>query len=285
MKWNNKTALFHFCGRMLGLLGAWTVFWCATPDNVLAEVRLTTGVERFSWGEYSGGAKLLDESGPRYVLGLRWLGSGQSGLLFGYNGRYYFGDTTYTGQACDASGLCNPFSTATGYQGMLNEALLHYRLDSGIQSDETDRHYFDLVTGLGLDYWVRDIKGKGGVTGYKETYIIGFLRAGVAMVPVKNGMEVAAGLKYPLYLSESAGFKSAGLADDNVALSPKPEISYYGSIGWRFSNPLSVTLDFDSYLFKESDPVSYAIGGVTAGYVHQPESRMEVYTVKVGYSF
>lgn len=281
MKVKNNNGVYRFCGRMLGLLAACAAFWCATPDNAIAEVRVTAGVERFSWGEYSGGGKLLDESGPRYALGLNWLMEGQSGPLFGYNGRLYYNDVAYNGQTSAGAS----FSTNTGYQGMLNEVLLHYRLDSGIKPDETDRHYLDLVTGLGLDYWVRDIKGNGGVTGYKETYAIGFLRAGLAMLPVKSGLEAAAGLKYPLYLNEKAGFKSAGLADDDLVLNPKADISYYGSIGWRFNNPLSVTFDFDSYRFKESDPVSYTVGGVAAGSKVQPESRMEVYTIKVGYSF
>ncbi len=267
---------------MLGLFAACTAFWCVTPSNADAEVRVAAGVERFSWGEFNGGGKILDESGPRYVLGLNWLMNGQSGLLFGYNGKVYSNDITYNGRTSTGSS----FTTTTNYQGMLNEVLMHYRLDSGIKPDETDRHYLDLVTGLGLDYWIRDIKGNSGVAGYKETYSIGVLRVGVAMLPVKSGMEVAAGFKYPFYTNEKVGFKSAGLADDDLTVSPKPDVSYYGSIGWRFNNPLSVTFDFDSYRFNKSDPVSYTIGGVTAASpVEQPESRMEVYTIKVGYSF
>lgn len=280
MKVKNNNGVYRFRSRILGLLIACAAFWCATPDNAVAEVRVTAGMERFSWGEFNGG-KLLDENGPRYALGLNWLMNGQSGLLFGYSGKFYYNDVVYNGRTSTGAS----FSTNTGYQGMLHEAVLHYRLDSGIQPDETDRHYLDLVTGLGLDSWTRDIKGNSSVTGYKETYAIGFLRAGLAMLPVKNGMEVAAGFKYPLYLNEKAGFQSAGLADGDLVLSPKPDISYYFSLGWRFNNPLSVTFDFDSYRFKESDYVSYTVGGVAAGSMHQPESRMEVYTLKVGYSF
>lgn len=280
MKLKSDNGVCRFRGRTLGLLAVCAALWCVTPDDAVAEVRVTAGIERFSWGEYNGG-KVLDESGPRYALGLQWLMSGQSGLLFGYNGRLYYNDVVYNGSTNSGAA----FSTTTGYQGMLNEAVLHYRLDSAIQPDETDRHYLDLVTGLGLDYWVRDIKGSGSVTGYKETYTIGFLRAGLAMLPVKSGMEVAAGFKYPLYLDEKVGLQSAGLADGDLVVSPKPDISYYFSLGWRFNNPLSVTFDFDSYRFKESDFVSYAVGGVTAGSMHQPESRMEIYTLKVGYSF
>lgn len=285
MKLKNNNGVYRFRGRMLGLLALCAAFWCVTPDNAVAEVRVTAGLERFSWGEYNGG-KLLDESGPRYAVGLNWLMDGRSGWLPGYNGKLYYNDVTYSGRACDTVGNCSPFSTNTGYQGMLNEALLHYRLDPGIKPDETDRHYLDIVAGLGLDYWIRDIKGKGGVTGYKETYTIGFLRAGLEMLPVKNGVWVGAGLKYPFYANEVAGFKSAGLADSDLTLTPQPDISYYGSIGWRFNNPFSVSFDFDSYRFKRSDLVSYTVGGVTASsQMVQPESRMEVYTFKVGYSF
>ncbi|TBR20602.1 MAG: hypothetical protein EPO63_09575 [Candidatus Nitrosotenuis sp.] len=281
MKLHINNGVYRFCARMLVLLAAVSVFWLASPNNAFAEMRVTAGVERYSWGEYSGGGKLLDESGPRFALGLEWLMEGRSGLLFGYNGRLYYNDVTYNGR--DSNGTA--FSTTTNYQGMLNEGVLHYRVDADIKPEDTDRHYLDLVAGLGLDYWVRDIKGDGVVTGYKETYTIGFLRAGLAMLPVKSGLEVAAGLKYPLYLNEKAGFQSAGLADADLVLTPKPDVSYYGSLGWRFNNGLSVTFDFDSYRFKESDPVSYTLGGVAAGSKVQPESRMEVYTFKVGYSF
>ncbi len=282
IKLQNNNGVYRFFARTLVLLAACPVFFFASPGKAFAEVRVTAGVERFSWGEYSGGGKLLDESGPRYALGLTWLMEGQSGLLFGYNGRLYYNDITYNGQTSGGTF----FSTKTNYQGMLNEGVLHYRVDADIKPDETDRHYLDLVGGLGLDYWIRDIKGDTVVTGYKETYMIGFLRAGLAMLPVKSGLEVAAGLKYPLYLSEKAGFKNAGLADADLVLTPKPDVSYYGSIGWRFNNALSVTFDFDSYRFKESDPVSYTVGGVAASNpMVQPESRMEVYTLKVGYSF
>lgn len=278
MKFKNNNGVYRFFCRTPWLFAACAALWCATPDNAGAEVRVTAGLERFSWSEYNGGGKLLDESGLRNSVGLSWLMNGTSGLLFGYNGRFYTGDVTYAGQ----TNTGGSFSSTSGYQGMLNEAVLHYRLDSGIQPDETGRHYLDLVTGLGLDYWVREIKGKGNVSGYKETYSIGFLRAGLAMLPVKNGMEVAAGLKYPLYLNEKVAFPGA---DGDVAVSPNSDVSYYGSIGWRFSNPLSVTLDFDSYRFRASDYVPYTAGGVAAGSIHQPESRMEVYTLKVGYSF
>lgn len=281
----NSAAIYRFCGRALALSAACAAFWCAAPEKAAAEARVTAGVEHFNWGEYSNGTKVLDESGLRYAVGFTWLLDGQSGLLLGYNGKYYLGDVKYGGQSCASSGQCSPFSTNNGYNGMLNEMVLHYRLDSEIKPDETNRHYLDLVTGLGLDYWIRDIKGNGGVASYKETYIIGFLRAGLAMLPVKSGMEVAAGLKYPLYLDETVNFKSAGLADADLVLSPKPELSYYLSLGWRFNDSLSVTFDFDSYRFSQSAPVSYTVGGATAGSKVQPESRMEVITLKAGYSF
>lgn len=279
-----NNGVYRFCGRMLALSAVCAALWCAAPEKADAEMRVTAGVERFSWGEYSSGVKMLDESGPRYVAGFTWLRDGRSGLLPGYNGKLYSGDVTYNGRACTASGQCSPFSTTTGYQGMLNEALLHYRLDSSIQPGDADRHYLDLVAGLGVDFWTRDIKKDGGVAGYKENYTIGFLRAGIAMLPAKSGLEAAAGFKYPLYLNEIVGFKALG-ADGDPVLHPKADLSYYASIGWRFNNPWSVTLEFDSYRFKESDTVSYTVGGVPASPIVQPESRMEVMTLKAGYSF
>ncbi len=244
---------------------------------------VTAGLERFSWGEYSSsGAKLLDENGPRLALGFNWLQDGAKGFLFGYSGKYYTNDVNYNGQT--QSGV--PFTTKTNYGGLLNEAVLHYRLENDFSSEDTDHHYLDVVGGVALDVWTRDIKSDGSVIGYKEYYTIGFLRAGIEMVPVRSGLRAAAGFKYPFYTNEKVGLQSAVGADSDPVLKPKPDISYYASIGWRFNNPWSVTLEFDSYRFKQSDGVDIFYGGAaSSSKAVQPESRMEVITLKAGYSF
>lgn len=266
MKLGNSNAIYRFCGRALALAAACAAFWCAAPGTASAEMRVTAGVERFSWSEYSNGSKVLDESGPRYMAGFTWLPDDQSGWLFGYNGKYYWGDVTYTGLSCTADGTCSPYSAKNGYRGMLNEILLHYRLDSGIKPGEMDRHYLDLVTALGVDIWSRTIKGSGQVTGYNEDYTLGVFRFGLEMIPVGNGLRIATGLKQPVYVLEKY---------NGADLKPKPDLGYYISFGWRFDSPLSIVLDFDSYHFNQSnDQVPF-----------QPESRMEVLTLRAGYSF
>ncbi len=239
-----------------------------------AEMTIQFGTEQFGWSEYSSaGAKLLSESGYRSFMGFYYLQDGADGALLAYHGKLYGGDVNYDGQTQSGTQL----TTTTRYAGMLNEANLHYRLKNKPESN----YYWDIVGGVGLDFWTRDLRGTGG---YVEEYLIGYIRAGLDFSAVKYGFQGSAGAKYPVSTWEQANLKAKGMADSDPVLEPGKNITYYASLGYRFDGAWSVSLGYDGYRFSQSPRAPITINGVPYT-VRQPDSREDIYTLTIGYSF
>jgi hypothetical protein len=251
----------------------------AFPAPAGAEIALNLGSEGYSWSEYEGGRKLLEESGNRYFLAFGFLQEGESGALFGYHGKVYAGDVAYDGQTQSGA----PVTSTTGYGGMVNEVDLHYRLSGAVN------YHFDILTGLGIDFWKRDIKGAyvpsldASAAGYSEEYLIGYARLGVAVEHIGHGVQGALGVKLPVYTWEMAHLKGAMGADTDPVLEPGKILSYFAAVGYRFDNPWSLSLSYEGYRFAQSPKVPIAIGG-TSYTVFQPESRQDIFMFSIGYT-
>ncbi|MBI5179479.1 MAG: hypothetical protein HZA04_09520 [Nitrospinae bacterium] len=248
-----------------------------------AEISLNLGRENFTWSEYSGGTRLLEENGPRYFFSFGYLQDGDEGALFGYRGKVYGGEVGYDGQT--QSGV--PVSTTTGYSGMLNEFELRYRLPGGVFKGS---YSLDAVAGFGLDFWRREIKGtyvaavNEFAAGYVEEYLIGFARLGLELRRGGHGIQMGAGVKLPVYTWEKANLQTALGTNTDPVLEPGKNMSYYASLGYRFASPFIAQVTYEGYRFPESPKVPVTINGVAAR-VYQPESRMDIVVFSVGYIF
>lgn len=226
-------------------------------------------VERFQWSEYdSSGSRLLREHGPRVGLGLRWDNYARRLDSWRYSAlaRLTVGTVSYDGQT--QSGV--PVQTDTQYTGLRGEAMAGYQFNSGVL----------VQGGAGLDLWRRLIKDTGSVLGYRETYSIIYVKAGIGFLEQVGGGRLLAvvGPKMPVYTSEYVDLRRVGY--DPVTLHPGRRPSPFGQIEfiresgeqpqWRAS------LYYDSYRFTPSDPATLTAGGATVGQAWQPESRTDV---------
>jgi hypothetical protein len=232
------------------------------------------GVEKFSWREYDAdGSRLLEESGPRLVVGVDWARNLESDgtLLLQTHGAFYFGRVDYDGQACTLAGSCVPFTTDTYYGGGRGEVLIarRPRPDSGPEA----------FVGGGIDSWRRDIKGRASVSGAIEDWVVLYALAGAGyfVTDSTRRFSARAGIKYPFYVYEVPN-------SYDVTLNPEGAASFFMRVSVDFFNgdkPIwGLGLYYDSYRFDQSDQEH--VGLVT---IWQPESRQDTLGIYSAFYF
>ena len=239
---------------------------------------ITGDVERFRWVESQPGSPNVTETGPIFGIGARFAQDLPAGWQFGWRGRLYFGSVDYNGSLLETGA---PVNGTTEYKGIINEGQAVYRLPG-------NPYGLELVSGLILDYWNRQLSSF-----QSEQFWIGSLRLGVnADRRAPDSWFGGAGVKYPFYAHQNAHFPDIGY-DPNPALKPKGQISLYAEAGYRFRNQWSLTGYYDSYRFKESDPVTVRVNfagsafgppGTPVDFV-QPATRVDSFGVRLQYSF
>lgn len=246
---------------------------------------MNVGVESFRWEEFSGGRRLLSETGPRLVVGftLDHLLQGGHANPYALEARAYLGIIDYDGQT--QTGVSA--KTDTDYFGASAEAMGGLRLAGSLR--------MDLLGGLGMDTWTRDIQNGvaangSAVLGYKENYFIlyGKLGPGFLFQSEARRAYLQFGLKYPLYTYERAYLTSTGF-DSDVELAPGKQLSGYAKwqMNWgrETDKPrFGVSFYYDSFRFSASASKTVSAAGALYR-VHQPESRMDVLGARLEYYF
>jgi hypothetical protein len=246
---------------------------------------VNAGVEGFRWEEFSGGQRLLSETGPRLVVGITadHLQQGDQTNPYALEARAYLGVVDYDGQT--QSGVS--VKTDVDYFGVSAEAMGGLRLAGSPR--------MDLLGGLGVDTWTRELQD--GVTangsiarGYREDYFIlyGKLGPGFLFQNETSRSYLQFGLKYPLYTYERAYLADIGF-DSDVDLSPGKQLSGYAKwqMNWgrQADKPrFGVSIYYDSFRFSASTSKTVSAGS-TLYSVHQPESRMDVLGARLEYYF
>jgi hypothetical protein len=232
-----------------------------------ADWSLGASAEHFKWKETTQPA--VKETGLRWALDLTWFQSREPGASAEYNLRFYAGNVDYNGAFLFTG---TPASDETRYRGFTNELRLVYRME---QSP------VDFVGGLGWDHWSRKFSSNQ----QEETWDIVYAKLGASYnATAKQGPLASAGLKYPVWTRENAHLTQLGF-DSNPRLHPGRSLSFYGTLGYRFNPSWDVMAFYDSFRFKRSDVEFVSVGGVPAGGVLQPESRMDVIGLKVQHNF
>lgn len=236
---------------------------------------ITGDVERFRWAEDTD--PRVTETGPMFGIGARFSLDRPAGWQLVWRGRLYVGSVDYDGAFLDTGA---PASGTTEYTGLLNEAQAVYRLPGNAQG-------FELVSGLILDYWNRQLSRD-----QREEYWIGALRLGLqADRRESTGWFGGGGLKYPFYTREDAHLADIGFSS-NPRLEPKGEASLYADLGYRFSRNISLAAYYDSYRFRESDPTPRITNAFISGCTPpggcrliQPTSKVDSLGLRLQYRF
>ncbi len=246
---------------------------------------VNAGVESFRWEEFSGGQRLLTETGPRLVVGITadHLQQGDQTNPYALEARAYLGVVDYDGQT--QSGVSA--KTDVDYFGVSAEAMGGLRLAGSPR--------MDLLGGVGVDTWTRELQdgttANGSVAlGYREDYFIlyGKLGPGFLFQNETSRSYLQFGLKYPLYTYERAYLADIGF-DSDVDLSPGKQLSGYAKwqMNWgrETDKPrFGVSFYYDSYRFSASASKTVSAGSALYS-VHQPESRMDVLGARLEYYF
>lgn len=257
-------------------------------DEVTSKPSLTVnvGLENFRWEEFSGGQRLLSETGPRLTAGiaLDHLMQGDLSRPYAMEVRGYLGFIDYDGQT--QAGVSA--KTDVDYFGVSGEIMGGMRLAGS--------NRVDLLGGLGVDTWTRELQdgvaANGSVAlGYQEDYFILYGKLGPGFLFQNGAMRsyLQFGIKYPFYAYERVYLSTIGF-DSDVDLRPGKKISGFAKwrMIWSGGEPgkpqLGMSFYYDSFRFGESSSKLVTGGGVLYS-VHQPESRMDVLGARLEYYF
>ncbi|OGT89412.1 MAG: hypothetical protein A2514_15885 [Gammaproteobacteria bacterium RIFOXYD12_FULL_61_37] len=245
-------------------------------STVSAEAYFTvgTGVEHFEWTEYFQGERLLKESGERGVLKAKFEGN-QGGFVYGTSGKLYSGAVNYDGST--QAGV--PVQTETDYNGYQAETTLGWRFPLSVIED--GEQSLDLLAGIGLDHWERDIKdGRDALgnaaQGYVEKYDVPYAKLGAAWLVTDGDWnhKMSAGVKRPLEVKEN-------VPEFGANIRPEPKNTLYIAYDMtEATSGLGLSAWYENGKFGESLVTTSSLGSV-----FQPESRFEAIGVGVTYTF
>lgn len=262
-------------------------------------IGMSGGLEYFHLRELnSSDTRLLSESGNRYVitgfLDNRDRYDPDAAWHYHLEAAAYGGQVDYDGQSQSVDPLQNnlPFTSQTDYQGGRGEALLGYRLQSGILILP-----LELLGGVGFDGWGRQIQngttGNGTpVSGIKEDYRVYYGKLALGMTDLFSGKwhnRLLVGLKRPFKVNEDVSLRAVGY-DSDVTLSPGNSFSGFAKLTLE-SRPnegrtgnLLVNIYYEGYRFASSPSKTVTRSGNPV-LVGQPQTRVDSFGLQAGYRF
>ena len=259
--------------------------WYSTPATAQEHAselnkELNAGIEIFRWQEFdAGGTRLLTESGPRLFIAaaINNTDNVKQGFFYEAIARGYTGNVDYDGQ--DSNGIFT--SSRTTYSGF------GLQLNGGFRV--IGRIDVDMLAGVGLDTWRREIKDDENalgnvVSGITEDYSIQYITLAMGLPQRFSNAEgyLKIGLKRPFSTNEDVD-------DFNVSLSPGKKLSAIASYKVIFDENgknliSSIMFYYDSFRFSKSQDKVTVVGGVPIQ-VRQPESSMDMIGVAIGHTF
>jgi hypothetical protein len=229
--------------------------------------------EGFVWKEFEGGSRLLEESGPRYGLGI-FRHYNRNGLTFRPMVEVYGGTVDYNGQT--QGGF--PIVTETNYLGG------NAGFDAGGVITLTPAFYLEPFVGFGVEYWERDIESSGVGIGYRERWESYSARGGLRgeAGSSSGGVRVfgEAALKWPFANANRADLPVIG----KVKVRPEGELGWNTEAGIK-AGPVRIAFFYEMVKFSKSDEIVVPIGGGLALLFWQPDSKYYVYGLTAGWLF
>lgn len=247
---------------------------CAT-GAARAEWSMNVQLERYGWKERTDPEVKI--SGAQPGIGVTWMQDKEAGLRWRYRGELYAGTFDYDG----ATQSGTPVKDKADYVGMSNEVDALYRAFADSP--------FQLLTGLGVDYWERRFPFSASGTAIsgrqQEDWTVLFLRVGLeAGHRSRQGWFAGGGLKFPLGTRVNAHFDDLGF-DQNPELTPGRRFSAYADAGYRLSGPWRLSAYYEGYRFSQSPAVTVSSTVLGAASYVQPESKQDEVGLRLEYIF
>jgi hypothetical protein len=237
--------------------------------NVVDTIKVEAGAEYYYWEESQYGAKILDITGPRYVLEISDKRVWPDNWLMTIHAKVYYGQVDYHGQFQNGA----PVNTFVDYYGG------EVDFGGGRRWISTKHEQnIDLVGRFCVEYWERTLTGTGG---YTEDWLPLSVKFGVETSPTGyKGWTSALGVKMSLYTFEHADLSQYGIGSIDVNPAQRP--AGYAELGYQYKH-FSLTAYFDSYWFGRSG-VDYNGNSLGIG-VYQPNSWTYSAGLKAGWTF
>ncbi len=231
------------------------------PHVANAQLTLSAGVEYLNWDEDV--TPSVEEDGFVFAFGVGYTQKRDKGLAFAYRGRLWLGSVDYNGATLLTK---EPISGTTGYFGLSNEAQARWR-----RPMKNDDYRMDLVGGIGLDTWRRELSSV-----QREDYYLTYVRAGIEVdSDYERTWMYGIGIKYPFWVKEDAHLDSIGF-DSNPELNPGGKVSFYTHVGYRLRDEWAIIGYLDGFRLSRSDEVAVneIANGIGPLNVYQPASDM-----------
>lgn len=245
-----------------------------TPGQPGTRLDAGVQVQDYTWAEYGEKGRVLEETGNLFGVFCAYE-SRKSRIGWRMGGNLFFGQVDYDGQTWTDI----PVKTDVLYVGSKLSADLvpGMRLASGV--------WVMAFAGLGGEFWLRDLDDtktpdNEAVNGAREWWGSVYGRMGIgAEYKITEDVMVfsEAGLKVPVYTRNEAEFFLDN--SPSVKLEPEMDVSGFGALGCRWKQ-WGARVTWDSLRFDPSDVVS--AGNYS---LYQPESKADVYSVEVFWSF
>jgi hypothetical protein len=250
---------------------------CALPAAAASLDELTpylTG-NYFTWREFSGGRRLLKESGPLFAGGAVAELVTVSALTLRGRAEIFGGVVNYDGETQEQI----PVKTEVSYLGTKQEFDLGYRYAA-------DGWHLEPFTGLGYRWWLRGLHDSTAVdgqpaSGYTEYWRTGYLRLGMrGRYRTASGASLFAegGAKYPFYTANDSDPFGNGVH----TYRPGGDWSSFAETGVSYRR-LKLSLSYEGFRFSPSPVVVVVFNGVNL--LHQPESVSSIIGLNLGWSF
>jgi hypothetical protein len=244
----------------------------------LEEFYIYPFVEYFNWKEFSGGERLLEESGPLGGVGAAAsIDLYNKALILKGKADIFGGLINYDGQTQGGT----PITTDTDYIGSRLEADAGWRINF-------ERASLEPFAGLGYKWWrrhIQDTTTPSGqpVSGYPEIWQTVYVKAGVRGDVVFNQETrffYEAGEKYPFYTSNEADFPGVG----KTTVEPKGDPAAFAELGIRYKW-FRPSIFYEGYHWSASDRVLVTDNAGTRFFLSQPESESYIIGFNLGIAF
>jgi hypothetical protein len=272
-----KAGMIQYHSLRILLLVVICLFGLSRVSLAADDFYLYGTVESFVWKEFAdNGSRVVKESGPLIGIGLAYSHEFEDRITFTPKGEIFFGSVDYDGQ----TQVGVPVTSTVDYFGFKFDG------DLSIKYKVTQRFSLEPFGGLGLRWWIRDIKdgttSTGAVaSGYTEAWTTLYGRLGVRGgidVSTQMMMFLETGVMLPFFNENTAYLSDAGLGPD-VTIHPGRQASFFAEAGLKISR-VKASLFYDSMKFSRSANV---VSG--ANIYWQPQSTADIYGVKVGVVF
>jgi len=227
----------------------------------------------FTWDEKLNGSSFVKEKGFMHGAGISRRDE-VSALSVAEVVEVWGGNLDYDGH--DVTGT-TPLKTDTSYLGTKEEVAV------GMKLAAMDTLSFEPFAAVGHKFWVRTRSSEDWNSFYAKAGVTGELKTTGCTMFLKGGALV------PLYTRTHVSLSDAGFSD--VVTEPKSELSGFAEGGVRLG-AFAVSLEYEGMVFGQSAKVATSrTATVPKGVViqnslaFQPDSRSDLFSLKLAYSF